>query len=86
MAEKIAGKAYSSDTILSTFELDAALTRVADLTIEKKIRPNATEFKQKELRGELLPEPLLVEDKTRFVLFPIKHNDVSPFTASSALK
>lgn len=43
--------------------------------------PNAvetgmTEFKRKELNGELVPEPLLMEDKTRFVLFPIKHTDV----------
>jgi hypothetical protein len=36
-----------------------------------------SEFKTKELNGELLPEPLLQEDKTRFVLFPIKHTDVS---------
>ena len=36
-----------------------------------------SENKKKELRGELLPEPLLKEDKSRFVLFPIKHNDVS---------
>lgn len=35
-----------------------------------------TDFKIKELNGELLPEPLLVPDRTRFVLFPIKHNDV----------
>jgi hypothetical protein len=36
-----------------------------------------SEFKQMELRGELKPEPLLMEDKQRFVLFPIKHTDVS---------
>jgi hypothetical protein len=35
-----------------------------------------TEFKKLELRGELKPEPLLTEDKQRFVLFPIKHTDV----------
>lgn len=34
-------------------------------------------FKLKEKNGELLPEPLLVEDKSRFVLFPIKQPDVS---------
>jgi hypothetical protein len=38
---------------------------------------NVSEFKLKELRGELLPEPLLQEDKNRFVLFPIKHDDVN---------
>jgi len=36
-----------------------------------------TDFKKMEIRGEMLPEPLLKEDKTRFVLFPIKHADVS---------
>ena len=35
-----------------------------------------TDFKKLELRGELKPEPLLTEDKQRFVLFPIKHTDV----------
>ena len=35
-----------------------------------------SEFKVKEMLGELLPEPLLVEDKTRFVLFPIKQPDI----------
>ena len=35
-----------------------------------------TEFKKLELAGKLLPEPLLIADKSRFVLFPIKHNDV----------
>ena len=37
---------------------------------------NITEFKQKEMRGETLVEPLLQEDKTRFVLFPIKQTEV----------
>lgn len=36
-----------------------------------------TEFKKLELAGKLLPEPLLIPDKSRFVLFPIKHHDVS---------
>ena len=38
---------------------------------------HCSDFKQREMRGELAPEPLLTEDKTRFVLFPIKHHDVS---------
>ena len=42
-----------------------------------------SEFKVKELNCELLPEPLLAEDKTRFVLFPIKQPDV--ILQSSAL-
>ena len=36
-----------------------------------------SEYRRRELDGEMLPEPLLVEDKSRFVLFPIKHPDVS---------
>lgn len=32
--------------------------------------------KVKENAGLCLPEPLLIEDKSRFVLFPIKHTDV----------
>jgi hypothetical protein len=39
-----------------------------------------SEFKRMELEGKLLPEPLLAADKSRFVLFPIKHTDVSPIT------
>jgi hypothetical protein len=42
---------------------------------------DVTEFKKMELRGDFSPEPLLAEDKTRFVLFPIKHCDVSPLLA-----
>lgn len=38
---------------------------------------NVTEFRIKEAAGQLLPEPLLIPDSSRFVLFPIKHGDVS---------
>jgi len=37
--------------------------------------PQMSEFRKKELRGEI-KEPLLVADPGRFVLFPIKHHDV----------
>ena len=40
-------------------------------------QPKVSEHRMKEMNGELEPEPLLVEDKNRFVLFPIKHHDVS---------
>lgn len=36
-----------------------------------------TEFRQLEKAGKLEVEPLLKEDKSRFVLFPIQHKDVS---------
>ena len=39
---------------------------------------NITEYRLKEAAGQLLPEPLLISDSSRFVLFPIKHTDVSP--------
>ena len=35
-----------------------------------------SEFKRRELAGELLPEPLLTENKQRFVLFPIQDNEI----------
>ncbi|RHY12906.1 hypothetical protein DYB25_010626 [Aphanomyces astaci] len=35
-----------------------------------------TEHKIRELNGELAPEPFLVENPNRFVLFPIQHADV----------
>jgi hypothetical protein len=38
--------------------------------------PEVSEFKMKELKNLLEPEPFLLEDKSRFVLFPIKHGDV----------
>ena len=38
-----------------------------------------SEFRQKEISGLLKPEPLLQEDKSRFVLFPIKQPDVRVF-------
>lgn len=41
---------------------------------EGKLEPSA--MRLKELAGEIV-EPLLAEDKNRFVLFPIKHHDVS---------
>lgn len=35
-----------------------------------------SEYKRKELNGELKPEPFLVENPNRFVLFPIQEHDV----------
>ena len=40
-------------------------------------QPQVSEHRKLELAGKLAPEPLLIEDKNRFVLFPIKHTDVS---------
>ena len=46
-------------------------------------RVRVSEHRLKEKNGELLPEPLLIEDKQRFVLFPIKHQDVGIACVSS---
>ncbi len=35
-----------------------------------------TAHKMRELAGELAPEPLLVENKKRFVLFPLQYHKV----------
>jgi ribonucleoside-diphosphate reductase subunit M2 len=35
-----------------------------------------TKFRNMELEGKMKPEPLLIQEKSRFVLFPIKHNDM----------
>ena len=43
---------------------------------DKEVGNVVSQFRQMELNGSLKPEPLLAEDKTRFVLFPIKHADV----------
>lgn len=38
--------------------------------------PTMSEYKLKEIRGELVPEPYLMENPNRFVLFPIQEKDV----------
>lgn len=39
--------------------------------------PKVSDFKRKEDAGLLRPEPLLVENPHRYVIFPIQHQDVS---------
>jgi hypothetical protein len=69
------------DTLQRTESLDTIPSAGFEITVNSIIDDlnsmNVSEFKKKEMNGELQPEPLLMEDKTRFVLFPIKHNDVS---------
>jgi hypothetical protein len=45
-----------------------------------------TDFRRKEKDGLMKAEPLLIPDKSRFVLFPIQHTDVSSviYVASNA--
>jgi hypothetical protein len=52
---------------------------ISDTPTASKIGNVVSDFKLKEKSGLLLPEPLLMEDKSRFVLFPIKHTDVSVY-------
>ena len=67
-----------SDSLDSMPSVDFLMESVENLTLGSMEKPKMTEMRRKELAGELKPEPLLSEDPTRFVLFPIKHNDVSP--------
>ncbi|KAE9007080.1 hypothetical protein PR003_g18066, partial [Phytophthora rubi] len=49
-----------------------------DVKSEKEEQPKLemSEYKLKEVNGELQPEPFLVENPNRFVLFPIQEHDV----------
>lgn len=62
-----------SDSFDSIPELDFIKDMMKD---ELAANDQVSEYRRRELNGELLPEPLLAEDKSRFVLFPIKHTDV----------
>jgi len=46
--------------------------------------PKVSDFRKKELAGEIV-EPLLAADPSRFVLFPIKHHDVSTLFFKSSI-
>ena len=64
----------SYDSIVS---VDFLSQELETQNLDSNEEPVISEHKRKEMNGELLPEPLLMEDKTRFVLFPIKQPDVS---------
>jgi hypothetical protein len=61
---------------------DISFLAVSETKLLPGEAPKMTEFKRKELNGEFAPEPMLQEDKTRFVLFPIKHADVSSYNST----
>ena len=69
--EKMSQRSNSFDSIPDA-EFVESMVRDELNTIQ-----HVSKEKERENKGELLPEPLLVPDKTRFVLFPIKHPDVS---------
>ena len=67
----------SLDSIPSVDFLIEGLESEHDLLLKE---PTISVFKRKEMDGEMQMEPLLTPDKSRFVLFPIKHTDVSTHT------
>jgi hypothetical protein len=70
-------KDRSDSSFESIPEVDFVKQMVEQELAALDIVTKPTDFKLKEMSGELLPEPLLAEDKGRFVLFPIKQPDVS---------
>ena len=67
-----------SDSLESIPDVDFIARCIEDVHITPASPMNEiSEFRQRELNGEMSPEPLLTEDKSRFVLFPIKYGDVS---------
>ena len=47
------------------------------MTVEDEQQPMISEYKRRELAGELKPEMLLADNPHRYVIFPIQHADVS---------
>mmetsp|Transcript_22101 Transcript_22101/g.28942 ORF Transcript_22101/g.28942 Transcript_22101/m.28942 type:complete len:378 (-) Transcript_22101:262-1395(-) len=48
----------------------------SNIPTPKYDKPVKSVYKIKEEKGELLPEPLLADNPSRFVVFPIQHNDI----------
>lgn len=55
---------------------ETSIPEVNFLNINELENIEITEHKRKELNGELLEEPLLIENKSRFALFPIMYSDI----------
>jgi ribonucleoside-diphosphate reductase subunit M2 len=60
---------------------EVEFVRQLDVELNTHDASLVSDFKKMELAGLLKPEPLLMEDKSRFVLFPIKQPDVSSLVA-----
>ncbi len=69
----VSEKMERSDSFDSIPEIEFIQQMVGD---ELRCIDHVSKQKTLENMGELIPEPLLIPDKTRFVLFPIKHADV----------
>jgi ribonucleoside-diphosphate reductase subunit M2 len=70
-----APKQASANSLTPSQAVDTPV-RLGDMTAKRHMNDVVSEYKKKELRGELLPEPILTESENRFVLFPIQHQDV----------
>lgn len=75
--EQNLSKNHRSDSFESIPDADFLIQLINNDLSELHEEELVSEYKRKELNEELQPEPLLTEDKSRFVLFPIKHTDVS---------
>lgn len=60
----------TSKSMTKSLEVDLAESEPQD------DEPQISEFKLRELRGQLLPEPFLAENPNRFVLFPIQEQEI----------
>ena len=70
--------ASSSDSVSSDeLSLQQGLEVKGEETLTRSVV--VTEHRKLELEGKLLPEPLLVENSGRFVLFPIQNPEVCSF-------
>jgi len=76
VCESVIERVQSTETLGS---VDFLIEGIGELSYQEA-SASMTAQRELELQGQLAPEPLLVEDKSRFVLFPIKHTDVSSDT------
>ena len=63
-------KRVDSETSIESVDFLVESLEKTPLCPEDRL-PKVSEHRKKEMNGELMPEPLLTEDKNRFVLFPI---------------
>ncbi len=74
-------KLERNDSFASIPECDFMKDLIAGELREVTLQMSVSEFRRKEKEGYMKPEPLLIPDKSRFVLFPIKHTDVRPIVS-----
>jgi len=81
VAKKLSGLSLQSPAPHMTLDDDVTPVKPwepqEDTTCTPAKEPVMTDYKRRELSGELKPEPLLKENYHRYVIFPIHHADVS---------